>query len=275
MRRWVSGIALVTAGALLAGSAYAQGTGFAYTPGIQKYKLTTRVHREQFMGGGRAPFEFNVTTTQFVTVDIQPQAADTMRLRITLDSVNVASRFQGPPPNVHQFDGKTLEGLISPQGRIYEFAPPAGDTSSEVLGLYRAFRSFLVALPAKPVQVGESWVDTTTVHEVKNGFNVTTRAITTSRVAGDSTVNGVKVWRVARHTDILQKGGSSLGGSPTRLEGEGTVNGVHLVSMDGVYVGSSSLQHSDITMKNAISESAPIVQTIRSTVERVGSGSGV
>jgi hypothetical protein len=278
MRRWVTGIGLVAAGALLAGSARAQGAehaGFTYSPGLQKYKLTTHVHREQMQGGGRAPFEFDVTTTQFVTVDIRPQAPDTLRLRITVDSVSVASKLQAPPPDVHQIEGKSVEGLISPQGRVYEFSPPAGTTDPQLAALYTAFRSFLVALPAEPMHVGEAWADTTTWHGMRAGFTVTSRAITTSRVAGDSTVNGVKVWRVARHTDIVQEGSSKDGGSLTRLEGEGSVNAVHLLSMDGVYVGSTSRQRSDITMKNKISETAPIVQTIRSTIERLGSGSGV
>lgn len=278
MRRWVTRIGLVAAGALLAGTAQAQGaehTGFAYAPGMQKYKLTTHVHREQFQGGGRAPFEFDVTTTQYVTVDLRSQAPDTMRLRITVDSVNVLSKFQAPPPNTHELDGKSVEGLVSPQGRVYQFSPPPGTTDPQLVALYTAFRSFLVPLPPDPVHVGESWADTTTWHGMRGGFTVTSRAITVSRVAGDSTVNGVKVWRVARHTDIVQEGSSKDGGSLTNLVGEGSVNAVHLLSTDGVYVGSTSMQRSDITMKNKISEGAPIVQTIRSTIERLGSGSGV
>lgn len=277
MRRWVTGIGLVAAGALLVGSARAQSghAGFSYAPGLQKYKLTTNVHRSQFMGGGRAPFEFDVTTTQYVTVDIHPQSPDTLRLRITVDSVNVLSKFQAPPADTHDIEGKSVEGLVSPQGRIYEFSPPAGTTDPQLVALYTAFRSFLVALPAEPVHVGESWADTTTWHGMRGGFTVTSRAITVSRVAGDSTVNGVKVWRIARHTDILQKGSTRDGGSLIRLEGEGSVNAVHLLSTDGVYVGSTSMQRSDLTMKNKISEDAPIVQVIRSTVERLGSGSGI
>ena len=53
------------------------------------------------------------------------------------------------------------------------------------------------------------------------------------------------------------------------MQGDGSANGVHFVSHDGVYLGSQSTQRLDIMMKNDISETPPISQTIKSKVESI------
>ncbi|HEX6536497.1 MAG TPA: hypothetical protein VF041_18035 [Gemmatimonadaceae bacterium] len=256
--------------ALDGGALAAQSTHFAYAPGRARYRLTTTVHRDQIQGGGRAPFEFNVTTTQFVTVDLAPQSRDTLRLTITLDSVDVTSDLAAPQPDLHRLFGRKVTGLISPQGRIYQFDPPPSDSAEkDTRDLYNSFRRFLVQLPAEPLKVGTSWVDTTTEKVRRNGFDVLARAITSSRVAGDTVVGGQHVWRIARRAELTQEGEAKEAGKTIHLTGEGSVTGTHLVSHDGRYVGSESTQRFDITMTMSGSESAPISQTIKSKVERL------
>lgn len=249
----------------------AQSGDFAYAPGTQHYRLVTENHREQIQGGGRAPFEFDVTTTQLVTVRLSPKSRDTLQFDITVDSVAVSTKFDAPQPDVRHLFGDKLTGLISPQGKVYRFDPPAGTTDPELIALYRAFRRFLVSFPSKPLAAGTSWADTTTDHLDKDGFDVTARAVSLTRVTGDTTVNGKPAWRVVRHTDIVQSGQSSAAPDSEKvtLMGQGSVNSVHLLSHDGVYLGSQSTQRIDLTMKNKISESAPITQTIKSTIERL------
>lgn len=257
----------------LGGVAAAQGTGFSYAPGTEHYRLTTQIHRNEIQGGGRAPFELNVTTTQLITVHIAPKAPDTLQFDLTVDSVAVSSQFNAPQPDVAKLFGAKLHGLISPQGKLYEFNPPAGTTDPQLIALYGAFQKFLVSFPQKPIIVGTSWADTTLEHVNHGGFNVTTRAVSLSRVAGDTTVNGQHVWRVVRHSDIVQSGEhTQQGHEPVQLMGQGTMNAVHLLTHNGIYLSSQSTQHINITMKNALSESAPIQQTIKSTVERLPAG---
>lgn len=253
------------------GTSAAQSGSFAYAPGTQHYRWVTEVHREQIQGGGRAPFEFDVTTTQLVTLKLTAKSPDTLQLGITLDSIAVSTKFDAPAPDVRHLFGKTLTGLISPQGKLYRFDPPAGTTDADVIALYTAFRPFLVSFPSKPVAAGTSWADTTNQHIDKDGFAINVRSITLTRVTGDTTVNGQRAWRVVRHTDIVQSGLSSASPDSQRvtLQGTGSVNGVHVMSHDGVFLGSQSTQRVDLTEKNAISESAPITQTIKSTVERL------
>ena len=247
----------------------AQAPLFAYAPGTQHYRLTTSVHRNQFQGGGRAPFEFDATTTQLITLAIERQSADTLRLTITIDSVAVSSTLDAPMPNTNRFVGTKITGLISPTGQIYAFDPPAGNTDPQLAALYAAFRRFLVSFPPRPLTVGTSWADTTIDHVQRNGFDVAIRNIGTTTVAGDTTVNGTRAWRIVRHAEIAQQGEKNENGYPIQLLGEGTVNGVHLVSSTGVYLGSQSTQRFNLTMTMKDSEGAPINETIKSTVERV------
>ncbi|HEY7877256.1 MAG TPA: hypothetical protein VIC55_03480 [Gemmatimonadaceae bacterium] len=273
MRLSLIGFGILLLAPLSAAVAAAQSGGFIYAPGTQHYRLVTDVHRAQIQGGGRAPFEFDVKTTQLVTVHITPRARDTLALELTLDSVAVSTEFNAPQPDVKHLFGAKLDGLISPQGKVYSFNPPAGNTDPQIEALYGAFERFLVSFPQKPITVGTSWADTTLEHVNKDGFNVTARAVTLTRVAGDTTVNGQHVWRVVRHSDIVQSGEHSQeGGEPLQLLGQGTVNAVHLLTHDGVYLSSQSMQRIDITMKNSLSETAPIQQTIKSTVERLPNG---
>lgn len=270
MRHALAGFGLLLVAPLGIGAA-AQSGNFAYAPGTQHYRLVTENHREQVQGGGRAPFEFDVTTTQLVTLKLSAKSRDTLQFDITLDSVAVSSKFDAPAPDVRHLFGDKLTGLISPRGKVYRFDPPAGTTDADLIALYRAFRRFLVSFPNTPVAAGTSWADTTTDRVDKDGFDVTARAISLTRVTGDTTVNGKPAWRVVRHTDIVQSGQSSAAADSEKvtLLGQGSVNSVHVLSHDGVYLGSQSTQRIDLTMKNAISESAPITQTIKSTIERL------
>jgi hypothetical protein len=261
-------VALTMLAAPASAPAQQQG-GFAYSPGKQHYQLTTTVHRNQNQGGGRAAFEFDVTTTQNVTLDLARLSRDTMRVTITIDSIAVTSELAAPQPNLRNLFGFTMTGFASPQGRIYSFDPAPGTTDQQTVALYRAFKHFLVSFPTEPITVGKSWVDTTTETAKRDGFNVTASSVTASTVAGDTTVAGTRAWRISRHAQIQQNGDGEEAGKPIHLLGEGSVNGVHVVSSDGVYLGSESTQRFNIVLTNEASEGMPISQTIKSTVKRL------
>jgi hypothetical protein len=269
MRLVIIAIGLLSIAALEPRPVSAQSTDFAYTPGTQKYRLITEVHREQAQGGGRAPFEFDVTTTQFVTMNLIRRTADTLALRITLDSVAVSSQFDAPQPDVKKFFGQTVHGLISPLGHVYSFDPPAGTTDVQTVALYRAFRNFLAEFPSKPLTVGAAWEDTVTDRAKKDGFDILTRQITSSKITGDTTVAGSHAWRVERHSSIAQAGQKTENGQKVKLTGDGSVTGFRLVSDRGVFLGSQSTQRIDLTMSLEGTTSAPITQTIKSTVEKM------
>ena len=58
---------------------------FTYAAGTRHYRITSVDTRTQNQAGGRAPFEFTTTTTQFVTLTLASRTRDTVALTLTLD----------------------------------------------------------------------------------------------------------------------------------------------------------------------------------------------
>lgn len=239
---------------------------FAYGPGSYHYAVTTTVDRSQDQPAGRPPFAFQVVTRQQVTLDLAAAGPDTLDLTITIDSITVGSSLAAPEPDLGKVRGAKLAGKMSPAGRIYVFEAPAG-TAPETAALYNAFRRFLIALPPRAVAVGNKWTDTTMDTVTKEGVAVTTRTITTSRVAGDTTISGERAWRIVRSSVIEARGTGSEAGQPLRLQNNGTITGTHFISRRGVYLGSASTQRVELLLSvSAADASMPIVQTITSNV---------
>jgi len=239
---------------------------FTYQPGTYRYAVTTTVERSQDQPADRPPFTFQVVTRQQVTLALAPAAGDTLDLTITVDSVSVSSALAAPAPNLDRIRGAKLKGTVSPSGRAYAFQAPA-NAEPEIAALYGAFRRFLVPLPSTP-SVGHRWVDTTTDRVTKEGLEVTTRTITTSRVAGDTTIGGQPAWRIERNSVIEAHGAGTEGGRQLRVRNDGTIAGTHYVSARGVYLGSTSTQRVEMLLSAGQGDVAmPIVQTIKSTVQ--------
>ena len=187
-----------------------------------------------------------------------------------MDSIDVASSLAAPMPNLDALRGAKLTGAISTTGHVYAFqAPPGADP--QTLALYDAFRHFLVELPARPLAVGTRWADTTTVPVKKEGLDVTTTTISNFAVAGDTTIDGQRAWKIERAATVAASGKGSEAGRELELRNDGTIAATHWVSREGIYLQSASTQRSELTLSMSQQESsAPIVQTIKTTVRRLG-----
>ncbi len=262
------GISSVTIAIVLAApSVRPQRSSFAYQPGTYRYAVTTTVERSQDQPADRPPFTFQVVTKQQVTVALAPSAGDTLDLTITVDSISVGSSLAAPAPNLDRIRGAKLRGKLSPTGQVYTFQAPA-NADPETAALYGAFRRFLIPLPRSPLSTGSRWVDTTTDRVTKEGLEVTTRTITRSRVAGDTTIGGQPAWRIERNSVVEAHGAGTEAGRPLKLRNDGTIAGTHYISTRGVYLGSASTQRSEMLLSAGESDtSMPIVQTIKSTVQ--------
>jgi hypothetical protein len=262
------GIASATLAALLVTpSVRPHRSTFAFQPGTYRYAVTTTVERSQDQPADRPPFTFQVVTKQRVSLTLAPLAADTLGLTITVDSISVSSSLAAPAPNLDHIRGAKLEGKLSPTGRVYTFQAPA-NADPETAALYGAFRRFLIPIPSNQLSVGSKWVDTTTDRVTKEGLDVTTRTITTSRVAADTTIGGQAAWRVDRNSVVEAHGAGTEAGRPLKLRNDGTIAGTHYIGTRGVYLGSTSTQRAEMLLSAGESETAmPIVQTIKSTVQ--------
>jgi hypothetical protein len=259
----------------VAGTAGAQGRPFSYTPGAQRYRVTTVVHNQRDQTGGRAPLQYDVTTTQVVTVTLTPKSRDVLKLAIRIDSVDVQSGFDAQKPDVTFERGVTLEGTVSPSGHIIDFGSRVQEAngtlaSSNVAALYKSFQHLLLAFPATPVQVGSTWADTTheTVFHRSSFDSVVTETATTWKVAGDTTVVGQHAWRVERSATIEMSGDGHEGGQDIHLDGDGSIKSVAFVNPAGIYLGARSSQTMRLVSSfKETGEGAPQTQSIKSTIE--------
>jgi len=234
--------------------AYAAGLGamvapgaFVYAPGTRHYRITSVDTRTQDQAGGRAPFEFSTTTTQFVTLTLAARARDTLGLTLVLDSVAVTSTLDAPAADVQGFRGSRMEGTMSPQGKLYVFAPPASVTDTKIIALYRAFARFLAAVPAQ-LGTGTTWTDSSSDSFKRGAFDLKTSTVTTSKVTADTTLAGQHAWRVERSAVISTTGEGLEKDKPIHLVADGTIRTVQFLSTSGVFIGSTGTQTSRMSM---------------------------
>jgi hypothetical protein len=254
-------------------SAAPSGT-FMYASGTRHYRITSVDTRTQDQAGGRAPFEFATTTTQFVTLVLASKARDTLALTLTLDSVAVTSTLDAPAADLQGYRGARMEGTMSPQGRLYVFAPPASVTDTKTIALYRAFGRFLAAVPAQ-VGPGTTWTDTSSDTFKRGEFDIKTSTVTTSKITGDTTVAGEHAWQLERTAVISTTGEGKEKDKPIHLVADGTIRTVQLLSTSGIFLGSTGTQTSRMQMsmeESSGGSSAPIQEVIKSKIESLPIG---
>jgi hypothetical protein len=262
---------IVSASAIVTSIAFAQITT-AYAPGKLRYHVTTVSTRAQPLGGGRAPFDFSTTTNQWISLEVSPHSADTLKVAMTLDSIRITSTLDAPPPDIAVLQGAKFTGTMSPRGHIYELTAVANSTDGKLGATATALKRFLLPLPPRPLAPGTSWADTVVEHPKVGTINITSSSVTTYKVAGDTTVSGQHAWRIDRYTTIAQLGKGMEAGQPLEITTSGTVTGMQFFSDKGVLLGGQSTQRTDLTEKMNESEGAPIQQTFKSTVELLPQG---
>jgi hypothetical protein len=263
--------------ALVAASAMAQDAKpFGYTPGTQRYRLTTVVNNQRDQTGGRAPMTYTVTTTQVVTVTLARKSRDTLALTITIDSADVDSPdLDTPKPDLSFERGVTLKGTISPTGHIYEFGSPAEVGNATLAtanraALYKSFQHFLPAFPAPDVHVGLTWSDTAQTRELhRSSFDsVVTQTVTTWKVGADTTIAGSHAWRLDRSSTIELSGDGTEAGQVIHLDGDGSIKSASFVNPAGIYLGARSSQNVRfVSSFKETGEGAPQSQVIKTTIQ--------
>ena len=130
---------IAAASAFVTSIAVAQGAT-AYAPGKLHYHVTTVSTRSQPLGGGRAPFDFSTTTNQWISLEVAPQSADTLKVAMTVDSIHITSTLDAPPPDIAVLQGSKYTGTMSPRGRIYSLAPVTNSTDGKLGATATALR---------------------------------------------------------------------------------------------------------------------------------------
>jgi hypothetical protein len=252
--------------ALTAGVTAAQAQQFAYTPGTQKYRLTSTMKMTQEMMGQKQEAELN--TNEVITFAVTPKGRDSLAFSVTIDSASVTSNGPQGSPDVSKRIGSKVSGVMSSLGKVYTFQAPTDDAG----GLsYQGYKTFLVRVPSGALKAGMSWVDTTETKNSNNGIDVTAQTIVTSKIVGDTTVGGQKAWKVQRNTNTTLTGSGNQQGQALVLEGKGTGTATEVISSRGVYIGSDGTTNVDMTVTvPGVGMTIPITQVVTSKVEMVG-----
>ena len=260
--------------ALVVAAAPAAAQDFAYKAGTQRYRLDQTLSQTQEVQG--QTMDLSLTSAQFLTVAAAAQGGG-LGLTYTIDSV----RFDEPTGSAaamagggaaqraaqaEALTGKQVVATVSALGAVSSIAA-ADTTDAAARSVAPGFRTFLVAFPNAAVKAGMTWTDTVKATMNNMGIDVTSTAINTYTVTGDTTAYGRKAWKVEHTGALTLSGMGNTQGSDVVLSGSGTSTGTSLIAVDGVYLGGATDQTQTMTVEvPAASMSIPITNKVATRI---------
>ena len=236
-----------------------------YAPGTMRYRITTNTKGSQSAMGNSNSFDIGVL--EDLTVKLTKISRDTVTATATLDSVAIKS--SGPAPDVSKLKGTTFVSRISPTGKFYSATippgldPVAGQMIEGVTKFLPVWRSNLAN--------GATWTDTVSGKVNQNGMDVDRTSISNYVVKGDTTIGGMRAFRIQRSTAVKATGAGTMQGSMVSMESTGTSVGAFFVTPKGQFLGSDSVddlgvkilvlgQNMEVTLKqNGVTHIAPLM----------------
>jgi hypothetical protein len=190
---------------------------------------------------GNSGFELGMR--QELTLNLARQSKDTILATVTLDSIALTGA--GAIVDVRALTGAKFISLVSPTGRVYSTRAPANEdplVSQIAEGITRFLPSYRANL-----KTGVTWADTTAGKVMQQGMELDRTIVSSFTVEHDTTIGGVKAFKVARVTSVKAAGSGSTQGTPVSMESSSTSNGAFFVSTKGVFLGGSS--NDDVNLK--------------------------
>jgi hypothetical protein len=242
-----------------------------YAPTVQHYRLHSTVRRIQEQNGEKT--DGTITNDQQVTVSLQaPRGrkvvteSDTLHFAVSLDSTNMSSTLSVQLPDVSVMQGTTVTGDMLSTGKVLNFTSDTKvNDGVDRQSIVASMAHFLLPLPAAAT-TGTNWTDTASTNVSSDKNTLQTQTITTSTVVGDTTYGGQKAWRVHRQSVLKISGTQAQSNQQITMDGEGTGEGMYYIGSNGIYLGSTSSQKMNMTVK-AAGTVIPVTQSATSTVE--------
>ena len=229
--------------ALLALAARAGAQGIEYTDGTTRYRVSTTTTGSQTTPLGSSKFELGVQ--QQITLNVAHQAKDTLLATVTLDSISLTGA--AAVADVSTLRGAKFVSLVSPTGRVYSTkAPSSSDPVASQLaeGIARLLPAYHPTL--KP---GATWADTSTGKVTQQGMELDRTVVSNFTVENDTTIGGLRAFKVARVTSVKAAGSGTPQGTPVSMESSSTSNGAFYVSTTGVFLGATSIDDVNLRLK--------------------------
>jgi hypothetical protein len=214
-----------------------------YAAGTTHYRVSTMTKGTQSTPMGSSGFELGMQ--QQITLNLARQSKDTMLATVTLDSIALSGA--GAVTDVSALMGAKFVSLVSPTGRVYSTHAPANANplvSQIAEGIMRFLPSYRTNL-----KTGTTWADTTEGKVSQQGMELDRTIVSNFTVEHDTTIAGVKAFKVARVTSVKAAGSGTPQGTPVSMESSSTSNGAFFVSTKGVFLGGSSNDDVNLTLK--------------------------
>lgn len=252
---------------LAASAAGAQESKLLYTPGSAQYKVATTTNTAQEMQGQK--MEFSLSSQQTVSVTVGKANKDSLPVTIVLDSISQQTTAPNAP-DVSKLNGMKLDGLMSPQGKVYSSTVKTVDGADAEGQQGEGLKRFLPRLPAS-IQKGSSWADTTEAKmPTGNGAELTRNAIITYTVQGDTTIAGQKTWKIELDSRAKITGKGNQMGADFTIDGGSAGKGMTYIATNGWFVGMDASENQELTVTvEAAGMVIPVTTTTKTRVERI------
>jgi hypothetical protein len=229
--------------ALLLFAIPAHGQDVEYAAGTTRYRVSTTTKGSQTTPMGNNDFELGVR--QQITLNLARQAKDTLLATVTLDSISLSG--SAAAADVSALRGAKFVSLVSPTGHVYSTRALA-NANPLVSQLAEGITRFLPSYRAN-LRQGATWADTTVGKVSQQGMDVDRTIVSSFIVEHDTTIGGVRAFKVARVTSVKAAGSGTPQGTPVSLESFSTSNGAFFVSTKGVFLGGTSSDDVNLTLK--------------------------
>jgi hypothetical protein len=223
--------------------ARATAQGVEYADGTTRYRVSTTTHGSQTTPLGSSDFELGIQ--QQITLNLARQAKDTLRATVTLDSISISGA--AALADVSALRGARFVSLVSPTGRVYSMMAPT-NANPLVSQLAEGIARFLPAYRAD-LRPGATWADTTVGRVTQQGMELDRSVVSSFTVQHDTTIGGVKAFKVARVTSVKAAGSGKPQGTPVSMESSSTSNGAFFLGANGVFLGATSTDDVDLKLK--------------------------
>jgi hypothetical protein len=228
---------------LLLGAVPLRAQEVEYAAGTTRYRVSTTTKGSQTTPMGSSDFELGLR--QQITLNLARQAKDTLLATITLDSIALSGA--AATADVSSLMGARFTSLVSPTGRVYSTKTPTG-ASPLVSQIAEAITRFLPSYHAN-LKTGLVWSDTSSGKVSQQGMDVDRTIVSNFTVEGDTTIAGMKAFKVARVSSVKAAGSGTSSGVPVSMESSSTSNGRFFVSNAGVFLGATSNDDMNLKLK--------------------------
>jgi hypothetical protein len=212
--------------------------------------------------------EFESTTNQLMSMFVA-KAGDALALTMVLDSATITSTAPDGAPDLSEAIGLKFAGMMALNGKVASSQVTDKSGAPSTSQFAGNMRSILPRLQLG-ASTGATWVDSSTSTTKQNDADVTTATVVTHTLAGDTTVAGIKAWKIVAASAGKVSGAGNRMGADYSIAGDVTGLSTSLVSVSGILLGitSDTVTNLVVTVESA-GMTIPILQKSTTTIEKL------